>query len=64
MKAESTTPTRIVKGMVFFRFLFLALILWQPIRTHADILDDAMLDALNVFNVRGASIAYFDRVSK
>ena len=29
----------------------------------ADVLDDAMDSALNNYNVRGASIAYFDRVS-
>ena len=29
----------------------------------ADVLDDAMDSALNSYNVRGASIAYFDRVS-
>lgn len=33
-------------------------------RSNADLLDDAMADALNTYNVRGASIAYFNRVSE
>ena len=45
---------------MFIRVIFAIVLIRSSL---ADVLDDAMDDALNNYNVRGASIAYFDRVS-
>lgn len=45
---------------MFIRVIFAIVLIRSSL---ADVLDDAMDSALNSYNVRGASIAYFDRVS-
>ena len=45
---------------MFIRVIFAIVLIRSSL---ADVLDDAMNDALNNYNVRGASIAFFDRVS-
>ncbi len=49
---------RLKKILGLFYFLSISCL-----TSNADLLDDAMANALNTYKVKGASIAYFDRVS-